>query len=117
VHILQNIEIKPNENLVSDGIPPISATLAATVDRYTEFRAASLASWHPIDRQMLISTRFGDTAQVHQVKFPLGSRKQLTFFAERVYGATYQPTHGEYFVFAKDIGGNEFSQNYRYDPA
>ncbi|MBI4780724.1 MAG: S9 family peptidase [Oscillatoriophycideae cyanobacterium NC_groundwater_1537_Pr4_S-0.65um_50_18] len=115
MHIPQDIEIKPNENLVSDGIPPISATLAATVDRYTEFRSASLASWHPIDRQMLISTRFGDTAQVHQVKFPLGSRKQLTFFPERVYGATYQPTHGEYFVFAKDRGGNEFSQNYRYD--
>lgn len=110
-------EIKPNENLILDGIPAIPVTLAETVNRYTEFRSASLASWHPTKRQMLISTRFGDTAQVHQVQFPLGSRKQLTFFPERVYGATYQPTEGEYFVFAKDRGGNEFSQNYRYDLA
>lgn len=108
-------QIKPNENLVLEGIPPIPATLAEVGDRYTEFRSASLASWHPVRREMLISTRFGDTAQIHHVKFPLGSRKQLTFFAERVSGATYQPTQGEYFVFSKDLGGNEFSQNYRYD--
>jgi dipeptidyl aminopeptidase/acylaminoacyl peptidase len=108
-------DIKPSDNLILEGIPPIPADLVATVNRYTEFRSASLASWHPIDRAMLISTRFADVAQVHQVSFPLGSRKQLTFFPERVAGATYQPTHGEYFVFAKDTGGNEFSQNYRYD--
>jgi dipeptidyl aminopeptidase/acylaminoacyl peptidase len=110
-------EIKPNENLIAEGIPPIPASLAATVDRYTEFRAASLASWHPINREILISTRFGDTAQVHHVKFPLGSRKQLTFFAERVSGASFQPTKGDYFIFSKDIGGNEFNQNYHYDLA
>ncbi|MBE9179740.1 S9 family peptidase [Oculatella sp. LEGE 06141] len=108
-------EIRPNDNLIAEGIPPISASLAETVDRYTEFRAASLASWHPIEREMLISTRFGDTAQVHQVAFPLASRKQLTFFPERVSGASYQPIQADFFVFSKDIGGNEFSQNYRYD--
>lgn len=108
-------EIKPNENLVLEGIPSIPAELATTVDRYTEFRGASLSSWHPVRREMLISTRFGDTAQVHQVKFPLGYRKQLTFFTEGVSGATYQPTQGDYFIFSKDIGGNEFRQNYRYD--
>lgn len=112
---MQTTDIKPNDNLMLEGIPAIPAALAQTVNRYTEFRAASLASWHPVERTMLISTRFGDVAQVHQVSFPLGSRKQLTFFPERVSGATYQPTQGEYFVFAKDIGGNEFSQNYRYD--
>lgn len=108
-------EIKPNENLVLEGVPPIPLALAEVGDRYTEFRAASLTSWHPVKREMLISTRFGDTAQIHHVRFPLGSRKQLTFFSERVAGATYQPIQGEYFVFSKDIGGNEFSQNYRYD--
>ena len=97
--------IKPNDNLILEGIPPIPAALAETVNRYTEFRSASLASWHPVEREILISTRFGDVVQVHQVSFPLGSRKQLTFFPERVSGATYQPTQGEYFVFAKDIGG------------
>ena len=113
----QSSTLAPNENLVLEGIPPIPTSLAQTIERYTEFRSARLASWHPTQREMLIATRFGNTAQVHQVKFPLGSRKQLTFFPERISGATYQPTQGDYFVFSKDIGGNEFRQNYRYDLA
>jgi dipeptidyl aminopeptidase/acylaminoacyl peptidase len=107
----------PNENLVTVGIPAIPASLANQVDRYTQFRSASLSTWHPTKREMLISTRFADVAQVHQVKFPLGARKQLTFFPERVSGASFQPTEGKYFVFSKDTGGNEFAQNYRYDLA
>ncbi|MER3492690.1 MAG: peptidase S9, prolyl oligopeptidase [Mastigocladus sp. ERB_26_2] len=113
----QTSVITPNENLVVEGIPPIPATLAETVNRYTNFRSASLSSWHPVRREMLISTRFADTPQVHLVKFPLGSRRQMTFFPERVGGGSFQPTQGDYFVFSKDIGGNEFNQNYRYDLA
>jgi dipeptidyl aminopeptidase/acylaminoacyl peptidase len=113
----QTSVITPNENLVVEGIPPIPATLAETVNRYTNFRSASLSSWHPVQREMLISTRFADTPQVHLVKFPLGSRQQMTFFPERVGGGSFQPTQGDYFVFSKDIGGNEFNQNYRYDLA
>jgi hypothetical protein len=52
--------IVPGENLVVEGIPPIPASLAEAVGRYTEFRAASLASWHPTKREMLIGTRFGE---------------------------------------------------------
>lgn len=107
--------IAPNEHLAAENIPPIPATLADRVRRYTEFRAASLASWHPTRREMLISTRFADTAQVHWVKLPLGARYQLTFYSERVGGAVFEPKEGNYFVFSKDIGGNEFRQNFRYD--
>jgi dipeptidyl aminopeptidase/acylaminoacyl peptidase len=109
--------IPANENLVTQGIPAIPSDLVRLVDRYTQFRSASLATWHPTKREMLISTRFSDVAQVHQVKFPGGDRKQLTFFPERVSGASFQPTEGNYFVFSKDTGGNEFAQNYRYDLA
>lgn len=115
--IAQTPNIIPGENLVTTGIPPIPASIAQTVERYTNFRAATLASWHPTRREMLISTRFADTPQVHLVKTPLGTRKQMTFFPERVAGASFQPTQGDYFVFSKDIGGNEFAQNYRYDLA
>ncbi|WP_208099155.1 S9 family peptidase [Nostoc sp. 106C] len=113
----QNPTINPGENLVTEGILPIPTSLTETVDRYTQFRSAGLASWHPSRREMLIATRFGDVPQVHLVKFPLGSRKQLTFFPERVNGGTFQPTEGKYFVFSKDTGGNEFNQNYRYELA
>jgi dipeptidyl aminopeptidase/acylaminoacyl peptidase len=115
VVMAQPAEITPGENLVVEGIPPVPVSLTETVDRYTQFRYASLLSWHPTRREMLISTRFGDVPQVHLVTFPLGSRKQITFFPEPVAGASFQPAKGDYFVFSKDSGGNEFSQNYRYD--
>jgi dipeptidyl aminopeptidase/acylaminoacyl peptidase len=111
----QSDEITPNENLVAEGIPKIPAALAESVGRYSEFRSGFFASWHPARREMLIETRFGDTNQVHLVKFPGGARTQLTFFPDRIAGAAYQPVNGESFLFAKDVGGGEFYQIYRYD--
>src|SRR5580693_1260865 len=113
----QSDEITPNENLVVEGVPKIPASLAESVGRYSEFRAASFTSWHPTRREMLIETRFADTAQVHQVKFPGGARTQLTFFPDRVAGAVYQPVNGDSFLIMKDVGGGEFFQLYRYDLA
>jgi dipeptidyl aminopeptidase/acylaminoacyl peptidase len=113
----QNDVVEPNENLVAEGIPKIPASLAASVGRYSEFRAADFTSWHPTRREMLIETRFADTAQVHQVKFPGGARFQLTFFPDRVGNALYEPVNGESFLFTKDVGGGEFFQIYRYDLA
>jgi dipeptidyl aminopeptidase/acylaminoacyl peptidase len=109
--------IAPAENLVVDGVPPIPAKLAADVRRYTESRSAGLADWHPVRRELLISTRFGNTPQIHRVAAPLGARTQLTFFDEPIGGASYEPTQGRYFLFSRDIGGNEFAQIYRYDLA
>ncbi|HKO99151.1 MAG TPA: S9 family peptidase [Pyrinomonadaceae bacterium] len=113
----QNDTIVPGDNLVVEGIPAIPASIAADVARYTEFRAASISSWHPTRREMLVATRFADTNQVHLVKMPGGARTQLTFSQERSAGASYRPKSGEYFVFNKDVGGNEFFQYYRYDLA
>lgn len=111
----QNGVIVPTDNLVAEGITPIPSSMVEDIRRYTEFRGAGLSSWHPTRREMLISTRFGDSNQVHLVKFPGGDRKQITFYPERAVGASYQPTTGDYFVFSRDVGGNEFFQLYRYD--
>jgi len=113
----QSDEVVPNENLVVEGVPRIPAYLAETVERYTNFRGASLESWDPVKREMLISTRFADTNQVHVVKMPGGSRTQLTFYPDRVAGAQYPPTKDDFFVFSKDVGGGEFYQLYRDDVA
>ncbi len=107
----------PGPNLVVEGVPPIPSTLAETLRRYTESRAALFADWHPKRREMLIRTRFADTAQVHSVAFPGGDRQQKTFFADTVGAASYDPADGAFFVFSKDTGGNEFAQNYRLDLA
>ncbi len=76
------------ENLVADGIPPIPPELRADPGRYLEFRAATLQSWHPQQREMLVSTRFADTAQLHLVA-----------------GGSFRPKTGEFLVFAQDASG------------
>ncbi len=111
----QTGDLTPADNLVTENIPKIPASLVEGVGRYTEFRGAGLADWHPTKREMLIATRFGDTAQVHHVKSPGGARRQLTFFPDSAGGARYQPKQGNYFVFVKGSGGNERFQAYRYD--
>jgi dipeptidyl aminopeptidase/acylaminoacyl peptidase len=113
--VAQSDEVVPNENLVAEGIPKIPGAIAEAAGRYSEFRSADFYSWHPARREMLIGTRFGDTAQTHLVKFPGGARTQLTFFPDRVVGGLYEPVHGESFLFTKDVGGGEFYQLYRYD--
>ena len=109
--------LKPAENLVADGLPEIPVAIADAVGRYTEFRSAALTSWHPTKREMLIQTRFADTPQIHEVRVPLGARRQLTFFPDRVPDARWPRRSTEYFVFTKDKGGDEFSQIYRLDVA
>ena len=47
----QEAVVAPNENLVVEGIPPIPQSLADQADRYTNFRSAFFASWHPTKRR------------------------------------------------------------------
>lgn len=110
--------IEPNENLRVSGILPIDRAVAERVGRYTEMRSASFASWHPKEPRMLISTRFANTNQIHDLRAPLGARRQLTFAPERVTSAAFPPAGpADFFVFTRDRGGDEFTQLYRYDLA
>ncbi len=103
------------DNLVVEGVPAIAPELRRDVARYLEFRAAAFQSWHPIRREMLITTRFADTPQLHLVKTPGGARRQVTFGTEPVGGGKFRPKAGDYIVFSQDSGGGEFYQLYRYD--
>lgn len=107
--------LQAGDNLIVDGLDPIPMSLVDEVNRYTQGRSASFVDWHPITRELMISTRFGNTGQLHVVRQPMGARTQLTFFEEPVGGATYEPAQGRYFIFSRDAGGNEFGQLYRYD--
>jgi dipeptidyl aminopeptidase/acylaminoacyl peptidase len=111
-------DVAPPEAIVADGLPPIPDEIARRAGRYTEARAATFLSWHPSRREMLVQTRFAETAQIHEVRAPGGARRQLTFFPDCVLGAAYPPggARPEHFVFQKDTGGGEFYQLYRYDP-
>jgi Tol biopolymer transport system component len=75
-----------------------------------EFRTAGFTSWNPRDRSMTITTRFGNTSQVHSVARPMADRQQLSFEVEPVNGG-WSP-NGDVLLAQKDIGGNEFFQVY-----
>ena len=107
--------VVPNENLITEIIAEIPKELANRVKKYAESRGASLAEIHPAKNEIIISTRFGSTNQFHRVTQPMGARTQITFFDEPVSGASYEPLKGEYLVYSKDVGGNEFGQLYKLD--
>lgn len=107
--------LQAGDNLIVDGVAPVPLTLVSELNRYTNVRGAGFADWHPVKREMLMSTRFGNTSQLHYLKMPLGARTQITFFDEPVGNATFEPNQGKYFLFSRDAGGNEFAQLYRYD--
>ena len=96
--------------LIADGLPAIPAAMAAETRPYMEFRTAGFAGWNAADRSMLISTRFGNTAQIHRVAMPMGTREQLSFEVEPV-GGRWSPA-GDVLVVSKDRGGDEFFQLY-----
>ncbi len=102
-------------NLTAENLPPITSETRASASRYLEFRTASFHGWVPGTREMLVTTRFADTAQVHRVNVPGGARRQLTFGREPVSGVHVQPKLGKAFVFSQDAGGSEAYQLHRYD--
>ena len=98
------------------GIPPIPVSLAAKVAPYTEFRPYALASWHPARHELVVARRATNTAQLFEVRSPLGAPAQVTDFSEPVRWGAWWPAKPDALVFVRDAGGNEQSQLYRLDP-
>ena len=105
----------PNENLITENILPIPKSISEGFKKYSESRSAVLSAVHPVDNSIIISTRFASVSQLHKIANPLGARKQITFFDEPVSSASFEPTKGEYLIYSKDIGGNEFGQLFKLD--
>lgn len=97
-------------NIIYDGVPATPAALQAAIAPYYNARTATFQDWLP-DGSMLITTRFGDTYQVHRVARPGGARTQLTFFAEPVTDAKVVPGASAY-LYPRDVGGAEYYQAY-----
>jgi dipeptidyl aminopeptidase/acylaminoacyl peptidase len=104
--------------LLMENIPDVPDEIADTLFQYQQARAASFAGWLPAPQGMLITTRFGQTRQVHQVRDPLGDRQQITFFPEPVNNVTpLSDPERPGFLFGKDSGGDEHYQIYYQDLA
>jgi len=100
----------------TDGLPPIPGAIVEKLRPYGQFRRASLLSWHPARRAMLVSTTTGSSPQVHAVDAPGAQPKPLTSVKEGVSGAAaFSPAGGDWFVYRKDTGAAETHQLWRFE--
>lgn len=96
-----------------ENVPVTPSDVSERLRQYVNTRAAGFADWLP-NGGVLIATRFGDTNQLHRVDRPMGARTQLTFFEERIAGASVRPGTEE-ILFTRDVGGNENFGGYMLD--
>ncbi|MGQ0507931.1 MAG: alpha/beta fold hydrolase [Myxococcaceae bacterium] len=104
-----------NENILLSGVPALPADLTERVRQYSEVRGAEVEDLSPDGKELLITTRFGNTQQLHRVVQPLGTREQLTFFQEPVSRARFVPNDRKSIVYRQDKGGGEFYQLFKLD--
>jgi dipeptidyl aminopeptidase/acylaminoacyl peptidase len=100
--------------LIYDGIPDAAGVDQAGLKRYLESRSTWLAGWLA-NGDLLVTTRFADTAQLHRVRTPLGMREQITWETEPVALAEPNPFFAEQLLIGKDVGGNENIQLHLMD--
>lgn len=102
------VEVRQSGSARLENVPEIPADVREAVQRYQNYREARFRDWLP-DGSMLITTRFGATAQVHRVAAPGAARTQLTFSDEPVAEAQAIPGTDR-FVVTRDTGGDEWFQ-------
>lgn len=96
-------------------VPLVSADVVAKLSQYQNTRAAAFRGWAPDGTGMLISTRFGNAAQLHRVLQPGGRREQMTFFDEPVSGRFIPGASDGALLLSVDSGGNENAQLWLLD--
>lgn len=109
--------IAPNANLLVQGIPPIPGSLAAQVEKYTDFRGHGFVTWHPTKPEMIVTHRAPGSSVTHLFRLaePMGKLEPLTDGPEPVSSAHYEPKEGRFLIYPRATGGNEVSQLYRLD--
>lgn len=86
-----------------DDVPPIPETLAEQTRRYQPSRSASFQGGLA-DGGIRISTRLGETSQLHHLQRPMAAGEPLSVHAGPVGGLRIAPK-GEGFIFGRDRGG------------
>ena len=91
-------------------VPVVPPELAARLAQYQSVRGAAFRGWAPDGTGVLISTRFGNSSQLHRVYEPGGRREQITFFDEPVSGTFIPKGTDGAILMSMDSGGNENDQ-------
>jgi len=113
----QEAVVAPPAAMVLENVPAVDASVAAHVAKYNEFKPTVMASWHPTKLEMIVSRRHNNTPQLFRLSKPGAPMELLTDYPEPVRGAKHEPRQGKFYVFNKDIGGNEVFRAYRRDLA
>src|SRR5690349_6967227 len=109
-------EIVPGDNLVTEGIPKIPASLAQTVNRYTNAWGFRLAGWDPAKRELIFKNLLGSETWILRSVSPSVSPKLSFFIPTGVYDVYWQP-QAKYLVYNHDTDGNDSFQFYLFDVA
>jgi dipeptidyl aminopeptidase/acylaminoacyl peptidase len=108
--------VKVPETIITENIPPIPVDIEEKMRQYREMRSASFVDWDPREKGMIVRTRTGNTTQLCWLEQPMGELKQLTDFKEPVTRGYFSPDPArKHFLFAKDVGGGENYQFFKYD--
>ena len=112
--LAQQVERRTVGAATLEDVPAIPPEVVEAVGRYQQGRSASAQDWTP-DGALLITTRFGATAQLHRVAGPGMDRRQVTFAAEPIAGAQAIPGTDR-ILYGRDTGGDEWFQLYAMGP-
>jgi dipeptidyl aminopeptidase/acylaminoacyl peptidase len=106
-----SVERVERGTIVTEGAPPPDPILADKLNAYLNVRSADVVDWTADGKGLIISTRFGETAQLHRVAGPLGYRQQLTFASEPIGNAETRPNTANELLYVWNKGGAE---NYQF---
>ena len=101
-------------DVVEEFVPAIPRPLAERLQRYGDTRGTMFGGWIADGSGMVVSTRVGNTTQMHRIDRAGGADRQLTFGDEPVASLAMHPRRNG-FVFGRDRGGSEAYQLYWFD--
>lgn len=113
--IAADVDPRKPAAIQTQDVPVVSADVVAKLSQYQNTRTAAFRGWAPNGNGMLVSTRFGNSAQLHLVTQPGGRREQLTFFDEPVLGRFIPQVSDGALLLSVDRGGNENAQLWLLD--
>jgi dipeptidyl aminopeptidase/acylaminoacyl peptidase len=81
----------------------------SALPRYLQSRSAHFVDWLS-DGSLLISTRFGETEQIHRVRAPLSMREQVSFAAGGVIAGEARPYASDALAYLQTSHGGQNTQ-------
>lgn len=106
--------ITPGENLELSGIPAIPKSLLQQIKQYSGAYGLPLAGWDTTKREIRLKG-LSSAAWMTRIESPGAAQKMWLYLQEGgVYDFYFQP-QGNYFLYNRDVNGNEAFQMYLYD--